>query len=133
MKIHKSIFTISLILIVLMSGSLFPQSDEEKAATTGSQKTTHDSGKMDSTKTEAQALKSQNGTTHKLHTPTILLSHLHAQIPSSRLSFPSLLNYDTSRNNPECRCYEIVKPISKKFTFLFNFMSNDKYKYGGAR
>lgn len=44
-----------------------------------------------------------------------------------RIFFTALLKYDTTPSNPEHRCYEITKPISKKYTFLFNFMSQRKY------
>ena len=49
-----------------------------------------------------------------------------------RVPFSKLFKYDTSPNNPENRCYEITKPLTKKYTFLFNFMSSKKYKIGGS-
>jgi len=42
--------------------------------------------------------------------------------------FSVLFKYDTSPNNPEHRCYEITKPITRQMTFLFNFMSLQQYR-----
>ena len=38
-----------------------------------------------------------------------------------------LLKYDTSRHNPEHRCYDIRKPLPIGATFLFNFLASDQY------
>ena len=38
-----------------------------------------------------------------------------------------LYKYDTTSCNPDHRCYDIRKPLNKKFTFLFNFMSLQQY------
>jgi len=37
------------------------------------------------------------------------------------------LKYDTSPQNPEHRCYDIRKPLSRNYTFVFNFLSKQKY------
>lgn len=44
-----------------------------------------------------------------------------------RLPFSTIFKYDTSPNNPENKCYDFTKPLTKKYTFLFNFMSMQKY------
>lgn len=41
--------------------------------------------------------------------------------------------YDTSKNNPDHRCYEIVKPISSRYNFVFNLILIEKFTTGGAR
>ena len=40
---------------------------------------------------------------------------------------PRLFQYDTSRNNPEHRCYDFRRPLRKNTEFLFNFLSKQKY------
>lgn len=44
-----------------------------------------------------------------------------------RLPFSTIFKYDTSPNNPEHKCYEFTKPLTKKYTFLFNFISQQQY------
>jgi len=44
-----------------------------------------------------------------------------------RVPFSTIFKYDTSPNNPENKCYDITRPLTKKYTFLFNFMSQRKY------
>ena len=41
--------------------------------------------------------------------------------------FSKLFKYDTTWSNPDHRCYEFRQPLTKKQTFLFNFMSSRKY------
>lgn len=47
-----------------------------------------------------------------------------------KLPFSTLFKYDTSPGNPDHRCYEITKPLTEKYTLLFNFMSQRKYTIG---
>lgn len=35
--------------------------------------------------------------------------------------------YDTTWSNPDHRCYEIKKPITQKYLFLFKFISQQQY------
>jgi len=42
--------------------------------------------------------------------------------------FSRLFKYDTSWNNPETRCYEFKKPLTRKVNFLFNFVRLDRYE-----
>jgi hypothetical protein len=42
----------------------------------------------------------------------------------------SNLRYDTSPSNPEHRCYDFRKPLTTRYTFLFNFLSNQQYNAG---
>jgi len=44
-----------------------------------------------------------------------------------RIPFSTIFKYDTSPNNPENKCYDITRPLTKKYTFLFNFMSQQQY------
>ena len=44
-----------------------------------------------------------------------------------RIPFSTIFKYDTSPSNPENKCYEITRPLTKKYTFLFNFMSQQQY------
>jgi hypothetical protein len=44
-----------------------------------------------------------------------------------------LLKYDTSRENPEHRCYEFIQPISHSYNFVFKFILMEKFTTGGAR
>ncbi|MCG8607631.1 hypothetical protein MJD09_21930 [bacterium] len=41
--------------------------------------------------------------------------------------YPRSLKYNTTKSNPDHRCYELRKPLPKKFDFLFNFLSEQKY------
>jgi hypothetical protein len=44
-----------------------------------------------------------------------------------------VFKYDTSKENAEHRCYEIIKPISKSYNFAFNLILIEKFTTGGAR
>ncbi len=56
---------------------------------------------------------------------------------TSRLEYRALpiqtFKYDTSKNNPDHRCYEIIKPISSRYHFVFNLILMEKFTTGGAR
>ncbi|MFQ5676920.1 MAG: hypothetical protein ACE5G1_13570 [bacterium] len=58
----------------------------------------------------------------KLQSSSVLLDY--------RLPFTEIFKYDTSPNNPEHRCYDINKPLTNRYSFLFNFMSQQKYMIG---
>ncbi|NIS27566.1 hypothetical protein GWN90_26945 [candidate division KSB1 bacterium] len=49
---------------------------------------------------------------------------------STQAPFSTMFKYNTSPSEPEHRCYEITKPISKEVTFLFNFVSQSKFTNG---
>lgn len=49
-----------------------------------------------------------------------------------RAPFSLIFKYDTSRNNPEHRCYDIRKPLTRNYTFLFNFLSSQQYLGAGS-
>ena len=46
---------------------------------------------------------------------------------SFEISNKFIFKYDTSRENPELRCYEFKKPLTHGYLFLFNLLSNQKY------
>lgn len=73
------------------------------------------------------------------------VAHLHMSVPQSpkpqtmrssllnyRVPFSLIFKYDTSRNNPEHRCYDIRKPLTRNYSFLFNFLSSQQYLGAGS-
>lgn len=53
--------------------------------------------------------------------------------PKPGLPFSKMFRYETNPSDPDHRCYEITKPISRNYTFLFNFMPLERFTSGGAR
>lgn len=54
-------------------------------------------------------------------------SMIYDQLTGSAMPFSVLFKFDTSPANPEVRCYDIRKPLTDHYTFLFNFLSNQQY------
>ena len=113
----KKIF---LLLLVLFSNqSLLAQDRTE-------QSNTSEVLKIDST-TSVVKLSQNKALTGRVAPPQLTKIGSTNGLFEYRLPFSTIFKYDTSPNNPENKCYEITKPLTKKYTFLFNFMSQQQY------
>lgn len=68
----------------------------------------------------------------KLHEGNLLF-HRNRKGKEFSPKFSELFKYDTSPENPDYRCYEIVAPLAKNYDLHFNFMSREKFILGGSR
>ena len=113
----KKIF---LLLLVLVSNQCLlaqDRSDEPK---------TSEAAKIDST-TSLVKLNHKDDLTKQFTLQEISKFDSLNLILKYRIPFSTIFKYDTSPNNPENKCYDITRPLTKKYTFLFNFMSQQQY------
>jgi len=111
---------IFLLLLVLVSNQCLLAQDRTDESNTS------EAVKIDST-TRALNINQSEDLTKQLTLPRLIIVESKNAILEYRLPFSTIFKYDTSPNNPENKCYEITRPLTKKYTFLFNFMSQQQY------
>ena len=111
---------IFLLLLVLVSNQCLLAQDRPEESNTS------EGLKIDST-TSVVKLSQNKALTGRVVLPQLTKIGSTNGLFEYRLPFSTIFKYDTSPNNPENKCYEITKPLTKKYTFLFNFMSQQQY------
>lgn len=76
---------------------------------------------------QAKPLSSPDLTLEKTADPELTTSLLDYRVP-----FSILFKYNTSPSNPDHHCYEIRKPLTRNYTFLFNFLSTQQYNLSAS-
>jgi hypothetical protein len=61
------------------------------------------------------------------------LRTLNREITKDRLPYSEIFKYYTTADSAYHRCYEIVAPLPKSYSFHFNFMSLENFTLGGSR
>lgn len=108
------------LLLVLVSNQCLIGQDRTDESNTS------EAVKIDST-TSLLRLNQSEDLTRQLTLPKLIKIESKNIVLQYRLPFSTIFKYDTSPNNPENKCYDITRPLTKKYTFLFNFMSQQQY------
>ena len=69
----------------------------------------------------------------KINTKSLQFQIFDNSLVNHNGSFSRIFKYDTSPDNPDHRCYEIVAPLTKNYQLHFNFMSQENFTLGGSR
>ena len=109
---------LAIVLVFLSTQCLFAQERSQDPKT-------HEAVKTDSA--NIIKLNPNENLSKSLTLPLVTKIKPSNSILEYRLPFSTIFKYDTSPNNPQNECYEITKPLTKKYTFLFNFMSQKQY------
>jgi len=73
------------------------------------------------------------GLSPKINTKSLQFQIFDNSLVNHNESFSRIFKYDTSPDNPDHRCYEIVAPLTKNYQLHFNFMSQENFTLGNSR